>query len=230
MLKKILKTTAVHLMVEEAKPPILSITARGEVTTGGWSDGQLSAYIYIKAPLDGIYEFDFISEAPVDITTDVITPIEAKIQWTEFPSDLKGIKVYSSSNGITTFLLVASPKNSSKAKFIENVYDLKQVSAGKLKKVVEKNDVVFITNVYVWEDVLHVGVRYAGGCAKHNFQLVWDGKTMESNPPKVRLFLIHDNAGDICRAIVQEDLQFVINSLDHGTTIVLEGWENEIHF
>lgn len=105
MLKKILKVTGIVLSIEKVLPPNLIIEAKGEVTTSGWSKGQLLPYIYIVPPADGIYEFDFVAEAPTGPVQQVITPITAEpYKWNDFPKDLKGVKVYASSNHMTKLL------------------------------------------------------------------------------------------------------------------------------
>ena len=42
----------------------LLITATGQVPMPGWSNPELVPYIYIQAPPDGIYDFDFVGEPP----------------------------------------------------------------------------------------------------------------------------------------------------------------------
>ena len=78
----------------------LTITAKGVVSTGGWSDPELAQYIYITPPADGIYSFDFIAKKPTGIVTQVITPIEAQFVWKDFPAELKGIRVIAEKNEI----------------------------------------------------------------------------------------------------------------------------------
>ncbi len=99
MTKKILNIKEIKLSIEKSNPPNLIVDAKGEVTTGGWSNGRLIPYIYIAPPADGIYEFDFVADSPDGIVPQVITPIDAKpFVWNGFPDELKGVKIYTSSN------------------------------------------------------------------------------------------------------------------------------------
>jgi hypothetical protein len=101
MLKKIYKVTDVKLTTLESFPPRLLITASGTVPTSGWSErGELIEYIYIIPPVDGFYEFDFVGEPPSPdvIVTQDLRPIVATFVMNSIPKDLKGVKVYASSN------------------------------------------------------------------------------------------------------------------------------------
>lgn len=102
MKTKIYKVTNVSKKLIKTNPPILVIDAQGEVNTTGWSNGVLEQYIYVHPPLDGIYEFSFIAEAPTCTIQEIITPITASsFEWPDPPADLKGVKVYSDTNHIT---------------------------------------------------------------------------------------------------------------------------------
>lgn len=101
MSKKVLEVTDVKLTTLESFPPRLLITASGTVPTSGWSErGELIQYIYIVPPVNGYYEFDFVGEPPLPdvIVTQGLRPIIATFVLNSIPDDLKGIKVYASSN------------------------------------------------------------------------------------------------------------------------------------
>ncbi|WP_298140566.1 hypothetical protein [Flavobacterium sp.] len=100
MTKKVFELTEVTLRILEKKPPILAINCIGNVTTSGWSNGQLIPFVYVAPPADGVYEFDFVAEEPTGISTEVISKIKSELMWDNFPLDLKGVKVYSSCNFI----------------------------------------------------------------------------------------------------------------------------------
>lgn len=102
MTKKVLQVLEIELSIQKTNPPILVIKTNGEVNTGGWSHGRLVPFIYIMPPQDGIYEFDFVAESPDGMVPQVISPIEAEPYfWSNYPSELKGVKVYASSNSLT---------------------------------------------------------------------------------------------------------------------------------
>lgn len=99
MTKKVIKVTEVSLKILKRNPPTLSVTAKGSVSSGGWSNAQLTPFIYIIPPLDGIYEFDFVADEPTDISIQVISEIISQsFIWDDFPANLKGVKIYDSSN------------------------------------------------------------------------------------------------------------------------------------
>jgi hypothetical protein len=224
MTKKILTVTEVSLTINE-KTKTLKIEATGEVNSSGWTNPKLAAYIYVKPPSDGIYEYDFIADEPTGPASDVITKIKAEDSGLDFPSGLKGVKVYSSCNFITERLAIAET-------FLPNALDggeLETVTPTRLTELKKKNDLFSITNAFIWEDVLLVTVRYGGGCKKHDFKLVWDGSEMESNPAKIDIVLIHNANGDNCKALLTEELQFRLTPARTSNTILrLEGWAKEI--
>lgn len=228
MTKKVIEVTEVTLEILKKNPPILAITSKGKVSSGGWTNGQLIPFVYIMPPLDGIYEFDFIADEPTDISTDVISEITSKVfMWDDFPVELKGVKVYASENSITA--LIKEENNENLVSLTGSPFN--KVTPEALEELKGKNDMYFITNAFIWEDVLNVSVQYSGGCKKHDFQLVWDGTEMESFPPQIQLFLIHNNNEDTCKAIVREELQFVLS--EHITTdsdLILSGWSKKLSY
>ncbi|MNQ83988.1 hypothetical protein [Pedobacter ghigonis] len=105
MTEKVLSVISSTLEILKDDPSILIINAYGTVSTGGWSKGKLSPYVYIVPPPDGIYEFDFVADKPTGIAIEVITPIRSKpYLLANFPSGLKGVKIYSSTDFIVEML------------------------------------------------------------------------------------------------------------------------------
>jgi hypothetical protein len=72
----------------------LTITAVGQVPTGGWKDAKLTPRATKEASKDGIYEFDLTAVRPTGIVTQALSKVTAKYTWENPPADLKGIKVY----------------------------------------------------------------------------------------------------------------------------------------
>lgn len=104
MLCKIYEVNEVLLQINKTNPPFLSIIAIGTVSSTGWTNSRLVPFIYIAPPKDGIYEFDFVAETPTGTALDVLMPISTAGEWHEYPKDLKGIRVYASSNEKTIML------------------------------------------------------------------------------------------------------------------------------
>ncbi|MBM3286863.1 MAG: hypothetical protein FJY88_05880 [Candidatus Eisenbacteria bacterium] len=56
--------------------------------------------------------------------------------------------------------------------------------------------------------ILSLSVSASGGCADHAWTLYVSEAFMESYPAQTRGFLVHEDNGDPCDAILQEDLAF----------------------
>jgi hypothetical protein len=87
-----------------ATPHTVRICARGLVPTGGWTNPQLRPVIYIQAPPNGIYDFDFVATPPSGIVPQVVLPIKAMRLWQPYPVKLKGVRVKSAGNSIVALL------------------------------------------------------------------------------------------------------------------------------
>jgi hypothetical protein len=86
----------------ESQPPKLAITIGGEVSTPGWTGFTLAHRIYIVPPAGGIYEADVVGVPPSGNVIQVITPFSFNEVWNHVPADLKGLKVYSATDSVTT--------------------------------------------------------------------------------------------------------------------------------
>lgn len=63
--------------------------------------------------------------------------------------------------------------------------------------------------VYAENDSLLVHIKYSGGCEEHGFELYMSPPVFaESNPVQADLYLRHDAAGDVCRALINRELKF----------------------
>jgi hypothetical protein len=107
MPESVQSVTQVSLSVLESFPPQLQITASGTVPTAGWTNPQLLPRTYIQAPLDGIYDFDFVADSPEGVVAQVVTSISANYLWQSFPSELKGVRIHAATNEQVALLGVA---------------------------------------------------------------------------------------------------------------------------
>jgi hypothetical protein len=57
-------------------------------------------------------------------------------------------------------------------------------------------------------DTLTLSIQYGGGCRVHRFALLIDPAFRESHPVQASVRLAHDADGDLCRALISEDLRF----------------------
>lgn len=83
----------------------LKIEAKGMVNTGGWSGGELSPWMYIAPPADGILDLSFTAEPPRPGTmvTEAFASIPASLQL-PIPDWVLGVRVHSSTNSETAML------------------------------------------------------------------------------------------------------------------------------
>lgn len=90
-----------------------------------------------------------------------------------------------------------------------------------------------ITQVAIEGNVMIIDVEYSGGCEKHEFKLIGSEMIQKSLPPQRGIMLWHDNKGDSCRSIVEEQLRFDISAFAYeGGEIILnmDGWVNPIPY
>ena len=65
----------------------------------------------------------------------------------------------------------------------------------------------------ITNDIFNINLRYGGGCGKHSFTLVWDGRLIKSIPPQAHLRLFHDGSRDSCEALLFGSLKFDLSPL-----------------
>ncbi len=111
---RISSITAVDIALAKSLPPKIIVTATGTVPTSGWTKPELSQWFYIRAPDDGIQDFDFVAQAPTGPALERISPIEGVTMLEADPSNywgsgkpLKGVRIHSQTNSVQELL---SPK------------------------------------------------------------------------------------------------------------------------
>jgi hypothetical protein len=77
--------------VTRTGPDTVVVCARGTVTTGGWTGARLTAVR--RTGRAGVYDLDFTAVKPEGMATQMISPIMARLVWTDAPADLRGVKV-----------------------------------------------------------------------------------------------------------------------------------------
>lgn len=87
------------LEVLKVQPLQLQLTAKGEVSTSGWSAPDLIARAYEVPPDDGILDLDFTARPPKGIALTVISPISVKVQL-DAPTWLKGVRIHSNTTAL----------------------------------------------------------------------------------------------------------------------------------
>ena len=99
MTKNVNEVTDIKLEILKRNPLVLVISCKGNVISPGWTHAQLIPFVYVTPPSDGMYEFDFVATEPIEPQTEVITDIRAQtFFWEDYPSDLGGVKIYTTTN------------------------------------------------------------------------------------------------------------------------------------
>lgn len=98
----LLKTVIDASATFDAEKKVLTITAVGQVPTGGWSGAKLTRKDPKATPKDGIYEFELTAIRPTGIVTQALSKVKASEKWENPPADLKGIKVLGAGEGSKT--------------------------------------------------------------------------------------------------------------------------------
>jgi hypothetical protein len=81
---------------------LFAVHARGRVPTTGWTNISLAPYLMSAsesslAPLDGLWDFDFVGTVPTGIVAFMVLPFSADIVLPR-PTWLKGVRVYAKDN------------------------------------------------------------------------------------------------------------------------------------
>ncbi len=94
-----------------------------------------------------------------------------------------------------------------------------------------ETDAFNILETSIKGDILEVTVEYGGGCREHVFKMNSTGAWMKSMPPKMNLWLEHENNDDNCRALIREKLQFNLKPLRYQSSkqvvLIINGEEEK---
>lgn len=95
---KVLAVKEVAVTLMGGNSSAVNITAQGVVPTSAWQGAELVAYVYLAPPADGIYDFDFIANAPDGASSQVITDIGVTHVVTSPPAGLRGVRIHATTN------------------------------------------------------------------------------------------------------------------------------------
>jgi len=87
------------------KKMTLTVTAIGEVPTGGYTKPTLTRVTYIKQPDDGIQDYTFRAVPPAGVATQVISQVEASDVWESVPKWVKGVRIHGAGKGVLVKML-----------------------------------------------------------------------------------------------------------------------------
>lgn len=181
--RRVLQVVAADLASLKGNAEQLTLTAVGTVPSLGWSDARLVPHVYVQAPPDGIWGFDFVARPPSGPAAAAISKVSACLTLPASKA-LAGIRIHAADSA-----------------FVLRVPELTQ-------QVLADGDPFQVEAIRLAHDQLEIDVSYSGGCRGHHFRLVWTGALTRSIPPHASFRLLHDAAGDPCKAIVRETLHF----------------------
>jgi hypothetical protein len=78
---------------------------------------------------------------------------------------------------------------------------------------VTKESGITVDSLSISGNTLNVYLKYGGGCAQHDIDLVWNKVAMKSLPPQLPLGFKHDAHGDACKKLVSEMRPFDLTPL-----------------
>ena len=96
------------LIVIPENPPAIAVFADGWVPTTGWSHPDLTPWVYIVPPKDGILDLDFVATPPTGIALPVLSRI-AVAKAFPVPAWVRGVRVHSSTNKAEALIDGAKP-------------------------------------------------------------------------------------------------------------------------
>jgi len=78
---------------------------------------------------------------------------------------------------------------------------------------VSKESGITVDSLTISGNTLNVYLKYGGGCAQHDIDLVWNKVAAKSLPPQLPLGFRHDTHGDACKKLVTEMRPFDLTPL-----------------
>jgi hypothetical protein len=97
--KLVMRVNSASVMMVKKGGPV-RLCARGTVPTGGWTHPTLTPRVYVQAPPDGIWDFDFKAVPPAGIVPQMLTQVRGQLVWNGYYKGLKGVRVYKGLKGV----------------------------------------------------------------------------------------------------------------------------------
>jgi hypothetical protein len=96
------KVVSAKLVAEKG---LLTVSAVGEVPTGGYTKPTLTRVQYFKQPDDGIQDYTFEAVPPTGIVTQVVSEVAATDKWPSLPGWVKGVRIHGVGDGVLIKML-----------------------------------------------------------------------------------------------------------------------------
>jgi len=73
-----------------------------------------------------------------------------------------------------------------------------------------------VDNVSKEDSILYIDIKYGGGCKEHSFEIIWGGDFIKTNPPTIKIILVHNANNDLCEAYLSDKLKIDLKELMGG--------------
>lgn len=95
-------------------------------------------------------------------------------------------------------------------KLNKNLFDTIEANR---KNNIHSGDAFKMNHVKKEGELLKINLSYGGGCAQHNFEILWDGIIYTDDPCYMNLMVIHSGNGDLCEAYITETIEVNLKEL-----------------
>jgi hypothetical protein len=124
---------------------------------------------------------------------------------------------------VNIFATCAAKKKSAK-NTSDKYTEVKEVIVDQNFNLPENNADFSIDEMKIDGDILLIDVSYSGGCKDHDFKAYFNGMYIKTSPMKAKVFIVHTNNDDNCRALIKQTLRFnlkPVRSGDRGMLIIM---------
>lgn len=160
---------------------------------------KLIEHIYIEPPHDGVWGFNLEVIPVSNFGPAVMVPFVVEATWT---GD-------SNANGVRIIQPALTPQ--------EEDYETVLLKAKKVTQFTNTQENLTVLEAASYDKnkkQLIIDVAYGGGCFPHQFELEWDGLTLESFPVQYHFKIVDKSDKDPCQAFLGAQLRFDIDTSD----------------
>lgn len=113
---RLLSVQSVELYVQETPQPSLTVVVSGSAATPGYTNIRLNSLEDELSP-DGIYDLEFVGDAPEHIVPPVVVPASASFVITQDVNRILGVLVQARTNQASAFVQNHAPGNLAHLRF-----------------------------------------------------------------------------------------------------------------
>jgi len=113
---RLLSVQSVELYVQQTPQPSLTVVVSGSAATPGYTNIRLNSLEDVLSP-DGIFDLEFVGDAPEQIVPQVIVPASASFVITQDVDRILGVLVQARTNQASAFVHNHAPGNLAHLRF-----------------------------------------------------------------------------------------------------------------